>query len=351
MVLRVVFILLMSSALRSVYSLDLSCIIAIVLWKRGFRSFWHDVFVLSLSGCLLAAAHWYEDWHYWWRPHWPIPLDGGVSKLNTWLHYGMIHRSTGSLRAFLEAVLVGDKSFLSTESSERFRALGISHMLAVSGFHIGLWTALFAPFQRVLRARGFQWVLWIAFCGFFTVYAALVGAGASVVRAVATFLIAYFIRLLYRRVDAFHVPFLVGIGSYLYDPKWPATLGFQLSYTAVFAILWALRGTSASAYIVDFTLEKSGGKSRGKFLWVPVQISLAAWSATLPIVQYHFGGASPYFLIGNLLIVPVYTFYVWSAFVVKGLGCFMPFWLLRLWSRSFEQWELWLDQILMLLKP
>ena len=49
-------------------------------------------------------------------------------------------------------------------------------------------------------------------------------------------------------------------------------------------------------------------------------ISMAAWAATAPIVSVHFGGASPWFLLGNLLLVPVFAAFMWAGLVTALLG-------------------------------
>ena len=70
-----------------------------------------------------------------------------------------------------------------------------------------------------------------------------------------------------------------------------------------------------------------------------LQISLAAWIGTLPLVSHHFGGASPYFLLGNLLVVPVYTLFIWTGLGAVFLGPLMPKGWLVWWNVAFEYWD------------
>jgi predicted membrane metal-binding protein len=72
-----------------------------------------------------------------------------------------------------------------------------------------------------------------------------------------------------------------------------------------------------------------------------VQISLAAWIGTLPLVSHHFGGASPFFLLGNLLVVPVYTLFIWTGLGAVFLGPLMPKGWLVWWNLAFEYWDQW----------
>jgi predicted membrane metal-binding protein len=120
----------------------------------------------------------------------------------------------------------------------------------------------------------------------------------------------------------------VAIVHFLWNPEAPASLSFQLSYTAVFAILIALRGTGYDRMMLSFSMEapskKTKASKRLSKVLVPLHISLAAWSATLPIVQFHFGGSSPYFLIGNLLFVPLFTLVIWLTAAQLFLHPWLP---------------------------
>ena len=65
-------------------------------------------------------------------------------------------------------------------------------------------------------------------------------------------------------------------------------------------------------------------RKKGSWFFVPIQISLAAWSATLPIVHGAFGGSSPYFLAGNLLVVPLITLMIWACIPLLVLADILP---------------------------
>jgi competence protein ComEC len=115
---------------------------------------------------------------------------------------------------------------------------------------------------------------------------------------------------------------LVAIGHYLVNPSAPQSISFQLSYTAVFAILLALQKNNAEQLLLQYSFR--GHTRKGNWFFVPVQISLAAWSATLPIVQGAFGGSSPYFLFGNLLVVPLITLMIWASVPLLIFGRVFP---------------------------
>ena len=192
----------------------------------------------------------------------------------------------------------------------RFRDLGISHVLAVSGFHIGFWVLITRPlflWARLPNSRLFAHCVQF-FLLFF--YAQLVGASPSVLRAVWMFGLARLAALRQWRIPSLHFPMLVAVGHYFVDPTAPQSLSFQLSYVAVFAILLALRKHKGEELILHYSYKRS--RKKGSWFFVPIQISLAAWSATLFIVQSAFGGSSPYFLAGGTC--------VWCAHYFDDLG-------------------------------
>ena len=71
-------------------------------------------------------------------------------------------------------------------------------------------------------------------------------------------------------------------------------------------------------------LQLQAYSQKRELAFVPLQISLAAWSATLPIVQGAFGGSSPYFLAGNLLVVPLIIIMIWACVPLLVFASLLP---------------------------
>ena len=108
--------------------------------------------------------------------------DGAVGKLRALID-ALPFRDVGT-PALLKALLTGDRSGLSRETVAAFRASGASHVLALSGLHIGIIYLIFDRLTRVLgrspAARHIRFWLIVLGAGFFTL---MTGAGASIVRA------------------------------------------------------------------------------------------------------------------------------------------------------------------------
>ena len=322
MVLRALFFTCMFSALHQSWGVDLTVLLGALLFPLSWRKWWHDVAIITLVVVLLAVLKYYSVWRYWHPVRLPENVHYWTHRINALFSERISFLTGGEYGQFLKAVLLADKSGLSEEVLLRFRNLGISHVLAVSGFHIGFWVLLTRPlflWARRPKSRLLAHLVQFALLFF---YAQLVGASPSVLRAVWMFGLARLAALRQWRIPSLHFPMLVAVGHYLINPRAPQRLSFQLSYVAVFAILLALRKHKGEELILHYSYKRS--RKKGSWFFVPIQISLAAWSATLPIVQSAFGGASPYFLAGNLLVVPLITVMIWASVPLLTLGDALP---------------------------
>jgi len=210
-----------------------------------------------------------------------------------------------SHREILKALIIGEKGGLGEEISEGFKKAGIAHIMAVSGLHVGI---IFLLISKSLKLFGFRRDAW------FTVvvtlvstwfYAGICGMGASVVRAASMLSLYQVCRLARIRVKAFQVIGLALLFHIMVDPRVLQQSGAQLSYGAVAGILW-------------FVPRFSTWQPAQKLLRIPFQTALVSASAQIalfPILIKTFGSVPLMFLIGNLLLVPV-----WIAIFYAGLG-------------------------------
>ena len=348
MVLRAVFFSCMFSALHQSWGGDLTVLLGALLFPRSWRSFFKDLQIVAASVVLLYLLVLFERWRYWHPVTLSVAFHIGVEQLSEAFDRRIQLASNGQYGGFLKAVLLADKSDLPASTLDIFRDLGISHVLAVSGFHIGFWVLLLRPLFSWVRSPRGKVVAHICQCMLLFVYAQMVGASPSVLRAVWMYSLARLAILQQWRIPSLHFPMIVAIGHYFVNPAAPRSLSFQLSYTAVFAILLALRKQKGEQLILHYSYRRI--RKKGSWLFVPLQISLAAWSATLPIVQGAFGGSSPYFLAGNLLVVPLITIMIWACIPLLVFASLLPQEVLDL----YETVWLWLmsaaDYLLFVLK-
>lgn len=312
----------MFSALKHCYALDLSLYFAFLLFPPRWRDGFHDIKVFVLS-CILL---WVLDRYIYWRSWYTLALNKDILEalalLKNWSMGRIQSLYSGEYGNFLTAVFLGVKDGLSEETAGLFRQWGMSHVLAISGFHIGFWIVLMRPvffWARSIFGLRLAHLLQLTVLYF---YALLVGGSASVLRAVWMFGSSGWSRIHQCRTPAMHFPAVVAIGHFFVNPKAPTSVSFQLSYVAVFAILFTMRKTGGDRIVLEYSF--ASFKKPLSWLFTPLQLSLSAWSATLPLVQATFGGASPYFLISNVFFVPLIVAFIWCALPALLLGSYCP---------------------------
>lgn len=220
-----------------------------------------------------------------------------------------IHLLTGETQKahIISALLLGDKTELPTEAKEMFRLNGISHLLAVSGFHVGMifsfimFLFLFIP----AKYKGIKYIRLIAIF-ILWIYAFLVGATPSVLRA--SLMITLFVagNLLKRKNYAFNTLTFAALILLIADPFSLWDIGFQLSFSAVAGILCA-------QYLMTDHIRYQNSITRKAVSFLIV--CLSAQIATLPLTLYYFGAFSPYFLAGNIIAIP----FVYLILTVFGI--------------------------------
>jgi len=210
---------------------------------------------------------------------------------------------SSSARALIEALLLGYKRGLDPEVRSAFQLSGVSHLLAVSGLHVGLVLtfALFLVGRLFPAGADKKPYVTIPLIGLLFFYGFLTAASPSAMRAVLMGSVALVARMLYRPYAALNAMGLACFLQLLADGKVLYNLGFQLSYAAVAGIL---------AWYAPFRQFLAGFDRvprLGTYLKDLIAVSLAAQLGTLGISWAYFGQFPVYFLLANLVAIPVGT--------------------------------------------
>ena len=190
-------------------------------------------------------------------------------------------------------LLLGERHAVSEETLAAYRRLGIAHLLAVSGLHVG-FVAAFALFltARLFYGRGRHWqALGAALLVVGYVY--LTGGRPPVWRAGLTLLLALYARQVGRERDGLQGLAAVALLMLFFRPLWLFSLSFQFSFAATAGIL--LLAPRLEPHFTFVPARLSG----------PMAVTIAAQFAVLPLQVLHFGIFSLFAVPVNLLCVPL----------------------------------------------
>lgn len=218
----------------------------------------------------------------------------------------------------LKALLTGDRNGLPEEVTSTFRAAGASHILALSGLHIGIIYTLLAGLLSFLgnsipamRLRSLILVLAAAF------YTIMTGASPSMVRAFLFILLSELCRNLPGRVrDPARILQTALVIQLAVSPAVIGSLGFQLSYLAVSGIVWIM--PKISSWFPD-----DGTFNPMKKIWDLCALSISCQCLTAPLVWLRFRTFPKFFLVTNLAAMPLTTLSIATAVfcLVTGTHC------------------------------
>jgi len=208
-------------------------------------------------------------------------------------------------QALASALVLGVTDGLDNELLNAYAASGAMHVLSVSGLHVGIvyWVILllFRPFQKIQSSK---WILAFISLAILWGYAFITGVSPSVLRAVTMFSFVAISRPLNRQTNIYNTLAASAFFLLLYDPFMIMSVGFQLSYLAVFGIV----SLQQPLYLL---LEP-----RNRFLdevWKISAVSIAAQLATFSLGLFYFHQFPNYFLLTNLFVIPI-------SFVVLLMG-------------------------------
>ncbi len=213
------------------------------------------------------------------------------------------------------ALILGQKQDISPEIMQEYQYAGAIHILSVSGLHIGL-ILLFVNFilKPIPNTRKGSILKLMLILISLSLFGILAGLAPSIVRSVTMFSFVAIGQHLRRSVNIYHTILVSMLLILLFQPSFLFDVGFQLSYTALFFIIW-LQPLLASIWTPKPRVLK--------YIWGILTVSFAAQIGTLPLSIYYFHQFPGLFFITNLVVIPL-------------LGCIMLLGLLVMTLASFH---------------
>lgn len=205
------------------------------------------------------------------------------------------HLQTNEL-SVIKALLLGQRQDVSKDLMTDYSKAGAIHILAVSGLHVGIILLILSfIFKSIERFKNGKFIKSILIILILWMFAFIAGLSASVVRAVTMFtFLAIGNAFQRKKVTEFSL-----IASMFFlllvKPLFLFDVGFQLSYLAVFGIVW-IQPKLYKIYTPTYQIENK--------IWQLITVSIAAQLGVLPLSLYYFHQFPGLFMLSNLIIIP-----------------------------------------------
>lgn len=251
-----------------------------------------------------------KNTHVFYKPNTPFTITGLGVQIKSHL-VSVLRNSNLSQEAFsiCSALLVGYDDEIDSEVMQSFSHSGTLHILSVSGMHTGVLYAIliyvFSLFDKYDRYKKTKFVFVLSFLCLFVL---ITGLSPSVLRAALMLGLILFGKTFYKQGNAYNTLLFSAFLLLLINPYLVKDVGFLLSYCAVGGIMY-LYPILAKLYVFQNKIIQ--------WLWTSVLISVAATIFTLPVSLYFFHQFPIWFVLSNLLIIPI------SMLLMLGAALFL----------------------------
>lgn len=202
--------------------------------------------------------------------------------------------------AIVKALVLGNQKEISQDTKNIYSYTGTSHVLSVSGLHVGIIALIIYTFLSLVKNRNFKFIL---FSIIVITFVFLSGLQAAAVRAGIMSIVAAFIFINNRRVNAINILAFTAFVYILIDATILYSVSFQLSVAALLSIL--IFSKSIEKVIDQIHLVKN--KFLKDYLISPLAITFAVAIFTAPLTAYYFNLFSFSTFFANIFIIPLMT--------------------------------------------
>ena len=212
----------------------------------------------------------------------------------------------------IAAMTLGEKTTLNKELKETYSRVGASHILALSGLHLMI---IYSMISLVVGWHRYRIVTQTTTVLAIWAFALLTGLSTSVVRSAFMISVYALLSLGYRGHMSVNTLAFVAIVLLIVNPLSIYDLGFQLSFLSVLSIL--LIHPLINKMIKPHRQQQHRWLSSA---WGLITVSIAAQIGTAPLVAYHFGRFSTWFLLSNFIVVPIAWMILCTALLCIALS-------------------------------
>ena len=207
--------------------------------------------------------------------------------------------------AVISALLLGYRQYLDEDLQREFAGAGAMHILCVSGLHVGIiYLVLKTLLSFLRRLPGGLYIQTLLVLILIWLYASITGFSPSVLRASTMFSFVATGQSLHRRTNIYNTLAASAMLLLIIDPYILTRIGFQLSYLAVLSIVSIQPMLYKQVQVKHKVLDKA---------WGIITVSIAAQAATGPLSLFYFHQFPNYFLLTNLIVIPLSGMIIYSG--------------------------------------
>jgi len=239
---------------------------------------------------------------------------------------------SGDEYAVLAAMLAGYRADLSADMLKAYSGAGAMHIMSVSGLHVGvIYVLLVFIFGLFPGMKKKLWLKGVFILLSIWLFAFVTGLSASVLRAAVMLSFIVIGEALNRKINPFNSLAAAAFLLLVFNPNMLFEIGFQLSFAALTGIFLLYKPIYKAIYIRSKFADK---------VWQLMAMSTAAQVATLPFTLYYFGQFPLYFLLTNILVVPLSAIVIYAG-IATVIFSFVP------WLGDAVSWVMiWIAKIM-----
>lgn len=212
---------------------------------------------------------------------------------------------TGDEGAVIRAMTVGDKNGMSKSLRQQFSSAGVSHVLALSGFHLSVIYMILDFFIiTALMPVAWKWMSTLFIVACIVSYVMIAGAPPSLVRAVIMYSIMLATRMFLRKVHPLDSLVFSAAVMLIADPLLLFSVSFQLSFLSMFGLITVSRSVYGVMKTTNVILRK---------IVASVSSTVVCSVFTLPLVAFYFGVIPTLSIVSNLLVCLLATVLMFTA--------------------------------------
>lgn len=220
--------------------------------------------------------------------------------------------------AIVAAMSMGEKSHLSKSTKALFSSAGASHLLALSGMHIGIIAFLLSVLTRGRRIILSQSIVLLAIW----LFVFFVGMPTSALRSATMMTIWFFLNTFRRGQHPLNVLGTSALLMIVINPEIVFDAGFEMSYMAVFFILLCMPYLIEHRPFKPVIRKRKQRPTRWQRTWLHIWsflcISVVAQLGTASLAVYYFGTLPLYFIITNIIAIPLATSLIICSLLLSG---------------------------------